>query len=114
MNRAWMRDPLRAGMEARVRGTQRLALGATLTALRVSGVGDLHQGTLARRLEEAMPLAGGGTYAQSMEEGVAFGALFPGETELAHQADEYISEESLYQNARIFARAIVRLAGEKK
>ena len=57
---------------------------------------------------------GGGTYAQSMEEGVAFGALFPGETELAHQADEYISEESLYQNARIFARAIVRLAGEKK
>lgn len=57
---------------------------------------------------------GGGTYAQSMEEGVAFGALFPGETELAHQADEYISEESLYQNARIFARAIVRLAGERK
>ena len=57
---------------------------------------------------------GGGTYAQSMEEGVAFGALFPGETELAHQADEYISEESLYQNARIFACAIVRLAGEKK
>ncbi|WP_207537720.1 gamma-glutamyltransferase [Sabulicella rubraurantiaca] len=43
---------------------QNPALGATLTALRVSGVGDLHQGTLARRLEEAMPLAGGGTYAQ--------------------------------------------------
>jgi len=57
---------------------------------------------------------GGGTYAQSMEEGVAFGALFPGEVEMAHQADEYISEESLYQNARIFARAIVRLAGEKE
>ena len=31
MNRAWMRDPLRAGMEARVRGTQRLALCAALT-----------------------------------------------------------------------------------
>ena len=57
---------------------------------------------------------GGGTYAQSMEEGVAFGALFPGETELAHQADEYMTEESLYQNARIFARAIVRLAGERE
>ena len=27
---------------------------------------------------------------------------------------EYITEESLFQNARIFARAIVRLAGEKK
>ena len=56
---------------------------------------------------------GGGTYAQSMEEGVAFSALFPGETEMAHQADEYITEESLFQNARIFARAIIRLAGKK-
>lgn len=55
---------------------------------------------------------GGGTYAQSMEEGVAFGAQFPGETDMAHQADEYISEESLFQNARIIARAILRLAGK--
>lgn len=65
-------------------------------------------------LEKKTIAIGGGTYAQSMEEGVAFGALFPGEEEMAHQADEYIPEESLYQNARIFARAIVRLAGEKK
>ena len=57
---------------------------------------------------------GGGTYAQSMEEGVAFGALFPGETEMAHQADEFMSEESIFQNARIFARAIIRLAGKKE
>ena len=57
---------------------------------------------------------GGGTYAQSLEEGVAFGALFPGEVEMAHQADEFMSEESIYQNARIFARAIVRLAGKKR
>ena len=56
---------------------------------------------------------GGGTYAQSMEEGVAFGALFPGETEMAHQADEFMSEESIFQNARIFARAIIRLAGDQ-
>ena len=56
---------------------------------------------------------GGGTYAQSMEEGVAFGALFPGEVEMAHQADEFMSEESIFQNARIFARAIIRLAGGK-
>lgn len=54
---------------------------------------------------------GGGTYAQSMEEGVAFGASFPGDEELAHQADEYIREEAVFQNARIFARAIMRLAG---
>lgn len=57
---------------------------------------------------------GGGTYAQSMEEGVAFGALFPGQKEMAHQADEYMEEESIFQNARIFARAIVRLAGKKQ
>ena len=55
---------------------------------------------------------GGGTYAQSMEEGVAFGAKFPDEVEMAHQADEFISEESLFQNARIFAQAIIRLAGK--
>ncbi|MBQ9264537.1 MAG: Sapep family Mn(2+)-dependent dipeptidase [Clostridia bacterium] len=57
---------------------------------------------------------GGGTYAQSMEEGVAFGALFPGEVEMAHQADEFMTEESIYQNARIFARAIIRLAGDNR
>ena len=57
---------------------------------------------------------GGGTYAQSLEEGVAFGALFPGEQEMAHQANEYITEESVFQNARIFAHAIVRLAGENQ
>lgn len=56
---------------------------------------------------------GGGTYAQSLEEGVAFGALFPGEPEMAHQADEYMKEEAIFQNARIFARAIMRLAGRQ-
>ena len=35
-------------------------LGATLAQLRVSGVGDLYQGQLARRLEAAMPAIGGG------------------------------------------------------
>jgi len=34
-------------------------LGATLAALRVSGVGDLYQGAQARRLEELSPRAGG-------------------------------------------------------
>ncbi len=35
-------------------------LGATLSAMRTAGVGDLHQGALARRLEEASVPAGGG------------------------------------------------------
>jgi len=57
---------------------------------------------------------GGGTYARCLEEGVAFGALFPGETETAHQADEYIMIDTLLQNAKIFARAILLLAGRKE
>ena len=56
---------------------------------------------------------GGGTYAKCLEEGVAFGALFPGETEMAHQADEYISVEDLKKNLRIFTLAILKLAAQE-
>jgi len=55
---------------------------------------------------------GGGTYARSLREGVAFGALFPDEADVAHQADEHMFIESLYKNMRIFAYAIVKLAGK--
>ena len=55
---------------------------------------------------------GGGTYARSLREGVAFGAQFPDETDVAHQADEYMHVESLYKNMRIFAYAIIKLAGK--
>ena len=54
---------------------------------------------------------GGGTYARCIEEGVAFGSAFPGDVELAHQADEYLSVDGMMLNARIFANAIVKLAG---
>ena len=57
---------------------------------------------------------GGGTYARSLQEGVAFGASFPEDEDLAHQANEYMSVDSLMQNTRIIARAIVMLAGEDK
>ncbi|MGE4283678.1 MAG: dipeptidase PepV [Clostridia bacterium] len=53
---------------------------------------------------------GGGTYARAFENAVAFGASFPGEPELAHEKDEYISIDSLIKNAKIFARAIYELA----
>lgn len=56
---------------------------------------------------------GGGTYARSLEEGVAFGALFPGEADVAHQADENVLVDNLYRNMRIFAHAIVKLAGKQ-
>ncbi len=53
---------------------------------------------------------GGGTYARSLDAGVAFGALFPGEDELAHQKDEYIDIENLMKATAIYAQAIYELA----
>jgi gamma-glutamyltranspeptidase/glutathione hydrolase len=41
-------------------------LAATLSTLRVTGVGDLYQGQLARRLIDAMPSAGGGLSAEDL------------------------------------------------
>ena len=55
---------------------------------------------------------GGGTYARSLQEGVAFGAYFPQDEDLAHQANEYADIEGLYKNIKIFALAIVKLAGK--
>ncbi|MBD7984350.1 dipeptidase PepV [Sporosarcina sp. Sa2YVA2] len=63
--------------------------------------------------EEAELLAiGGGTYARVLEKGVAFGMLFPGREDVAHQADEYVYIEDLYKATAIYAEAISRLAGE--
>ncbi|MCL2867290.1 MAG: Sapep family Mn(2+)-dependent dipeptidase [Clostridia bacterium] len=55
---------------------------------------------------------GGGTYARCLEQGVAFGASFPEDEEVAHQANEYADIRGLMTNVRIFANAIIRLAGE--
>ncbi|GAA0498287.1 dipeptidase PepV [Salinibacillus aidingensis] len=53
---------------------------------------------------------GGGTYARFMEEGVAYGASFPGKEMTAHQTDEYIEIEDLLKATAIYARAIYELA----
>ena len=59
---------------------------------------------------DAKPFAiGGGTYARHLKEGVAFGMMFPGEPELAHQANECIDIENFCKAARIFAYSIVAL-----
>ncbi|NLZ89162.1 MAG: M20 family metallopeptidase [Clostridiales bacterium] len=65
-------------------------------------------------LEKVTMAIGGGTYARALAEGVAFGALFPDEEDIAHQADEYVRPDSLHQSMRIFARAIIKLAGVKQ
>lgn len=57
---------------------------------------------------------GGGTYARTMKKGVAFGMLFPGEMDVAHQKDEFVVIENLVKAAAIYAEAIVELASEKE
>jgi succinyl-diaminopimelate desuccinylase len=53
---------------------------------------------------------GGGTYARSLEAGVAFGPLFPGKPEVAHQKDEYVEINDLMKATAIYAQAIYELA----
>ncbi|MCJ7842764.1 dipeptidase PepV [Lederbergia sp. NSJ-179] len=53
---------------------------------------------------------GGGTYARSLGSGVAFGALFPGRPDVAHQKDEYMELDDLWQATAIYAQAIYELA----
>lgn len=53
---------------------------------------------------------GGGTYARSLKSGVAFGPLFPGRPDIAHQKDEYMYIEDLLKATAIYAQAIYELA----
>ncbi len=55
-------------------------------------------------------IIGGGTYARATNNIVAFGATFPGEEEVAHQKNEYISIDSLMRAAKIYAEAIYKLS----
>ena len=53
---------------------------------------------------------GGGTYAKSMPNTVAFGPIFPDEPCVEHEPDEYITLENLRRCTEIFAAAMVELA----
>lgn len=55
---------------------------------------------------------GGGTYAKALPQGVAFGPLFPGEPEVIHCPDEYISIENLLTTTKVYAQAILNLAAD--
>jgi succinyl-diaminopimelate desuccinylase len=60
---------------------------------------------------EGKPMStGGGTYAKVLKQGVAFGALFPDEEDLAHQADEFETIDRLLLASKIYANALIRLA----
>lgn len=53
---------------------------------------------------------GGGTYAKSVKNTVAFGPTFPGDPDREHKPDECIEKENLLLNAKIIANAMYRLA----
>ena len=55
---------------------------------------------------------GGGTYCRDVDNFVSFGPVFPGEPELAHEADEYIDLEQMMTCARMYAQALYRLMTE--
>ncbi len=61
-------------------------------------------------LESEPVTIGGGTYARAMENAVAFGPMFPGQEDVAHQKDEYISIEHLMKLSKIYAKALYELA----
>lgn len=63
--------------------------------------------------EKATLLAiGGGTYARVLQKGVAFGMLFPGEKDVAHQVDEFVDIPNLLKSVAIYADAICELASK--
>lgn len=69
---------------------------------------DIYRGVTG---DMSKPLStGGGTYARVMKKGVAFGMLYPGEADVAHQADEFVVVENLVKAAAIYAEAIAKLA----
>jgi succinyl-diaminopimelate desuccinylase len=53
---------------------------------------------------------GGGTYARALKKGVAFGLMFPGREEVAHQVNEYINLDDAILSTAILAKAIYDLA----
>jgi succinyl-diaminopimelate desuccinylase len=56
------------------------------------------------------PIAiGGATYCRAIENFAAYGPVFPGQVEMAHQTDEYIMVDDLILSAKIYAQALYAL-----
>lgn len=60
------------------------------------------------------PIAiGGGTYARAFKNCVSFGANFPGDTDMCHQANEFIDIDKLMLSCKIYAETIYELTSKK-
>ncbi len=53
---------------------------------------------------------GGGTYAKTLPNTLAFGPIFPGDEVREHKPDEYISIDNLMRNAQVIAAAMYEMA----
>lgn len=60
-------------------------------------------------MENDMFSIGGATYARSIPNAISFGPLFPYETELAHEANEFLSVDSLKRMTEIYILALEKL-----
>lgn len=71
----------------------------------------LHDAYIKYTGDDKTPLLtiGGGTYARVMKKGVAFGAMFPDEEDLCHQANERISISNTLKACAIIALAMENL-----
>lgn len=56
------------------------------------------------------PIAiGGATYARAFDNCISFGSNFPGDKDMCHQTDEFISIDKLLLSCKIYAKAILAL-----
>ena len=54
------------------------------------------------------PIAiGGGTYARAFDNCISFGANFPGDTDMCHQANEFVDIEKLILASKIYTENII-------
>ena len=61
----------------------------------------------------AKPIAiGGATYARAFDNFVSFGANLPGQKDMCHQTDEFISIDNLMLSYKIYCKAIYELLME--
>ncbi|MCI9063601.1 MAG: dipeptidase PepV [Clostridia bacterium] len=61
------------------------------------------------------PIAiGGGTYARAFDNCISFGANMPGDTDMCHQANEFIKIDNLILSSKIYAKTILELQNYKK
>ncbi len=99
-----------AGFEAEIRGSEPHCVPSDSPFIK-----ELLSAYEAVTGKKGEPIAiGGGTYVHGMPGGVAFGCEVEGEDNRIHGADEFIRIDALIENAKIFAEAIVRVAGVSK